>query len=131
MNLASHIKDLFKATFLKDSDDNIAIRTSTKGELIQTGLNKGGRVTVTPLNSLTWTKVINVPLVVDGSKRNQINIQNQSGQKVVINFADDIIGFVGMVLNDRSERQYTIQGDIVLYAKCESGNCNILVEELA
>jgi hypothetical protein len=70
-------------------------------------------------------------LVASGTKRNQINIQNYSGMKVFINYDDTVPGQIGMVINSGSERQYTIQGDIVLWAKCEIGSADITIEELA
>ena len=118
---------IYDAIFPDPLNSNLeTVRTTATGTFTFTGLKLGGKVTITPINSTGWTKVIDPPLT--GS--NQINIQNESGQLVKLNYINSV-GFEGVYLKDGMERQYSIAGNIIIYARCESGNCNIIVEELA
>jgi hypothetical protein len=114
------------AKFELDENGYVRIRTSATGSFTFNGLKLGGKVTITSINSTTWTKIVASPL----TSCNQINIQNESGQLVKLNYIQPV-AFEGVYLKDGMERQYSIQGNIVIYARCESGTASIVVEEIA
>lgn len=91
------------------------------------GLRVAGRVSVVNVNANTWTALPASPL----SQRNAISIQNLSGQPIKVNYSSSIAGFVGITIADQSERNYNITDAIILYAKCQSGTAQIIVEELS
>lgn len=91
------------------------------------GLRVAGRVSIVNLNANTWTALPVVAL----PQRNAISIQNLSGQPIKINYSPSISGFVGITIADSSERNYNITDTIILYAKCQSGTAQIVVEELS
>ena len=126
LDLPENLPTLETAKFELDSAGYVRLRTSATGTFIQSGLKIGGKITITAINSSTWTKVITTPL----TDRNQINIQNESGQLVKLNYITPV-AFEGIHLKDGMERQYTIQGNIDIYARCDSGTCNINIEEIA
>ena len=102
------------------------VRTSGEGTFQQTGLKLGGKITELDINNTTWTPFTLTPL----TERNQINIQNESGQLVKVRY-DNVAGFVGAYIKTGMERQYTVQGTIVMYFKSEESACKIVIEELA
>ncbi len=91
------------------------------------GLRNGGRVTEVYVNSNTWTPLPASPL----ANRNAITIQNNSGQPIKINYSSSTPGFVGITIQDFSERNYNITDAIPIYAKAQSGTALIVVEELS
>lgn len=101
--------------------------TNFSGSFSLTGLTVGGLVTVVTINNSTWTALPATAL----ANRNQINIQNESGQNIKLNYDNSVSGFVGILVKNETERQYAIRDTIVIYAKSESSSCNITVEELA
>lgn len=102
------------------------VRTSGEGTFQQSGLKLGGKITELDIDNTTWTPFTVTPL----TKRNQINIQNESGQLVKLRYDVDV-GFVGVYIKSGMERQYTVQGTIVMYFKSEESACKIVIEELA
>ena len=104
--------------------------TVASGTISPIGLQTGGLYTEVTINSATWTALPPTPL----AGRNQLNIQNESGVPIKINydtFSPLPAGFEGVVIADGSERQYAVQDSIVLYAKSSSGTVTIGIEELA
>ena len=97
------------------------------GTFTPTGLFNGGLVTVVSINQTTWTAIPASAI----ANRNAINIQNYSGQESKINYSSGIVGYVGMAIPDRGERQYAITDAIVLYAKSATSTVSINVEELS
>lgn len=91
------------------------------------GLRIGGKVTEVLIDNLTWTALPPIPLAL----RNAVAIQNRTGQEVKINYDPLIVGYVGIVIDDQSERFYDITDTIVIYAKSKTSAVTIYVEELA
>ena len=91
------------------------------------GLRNGGRITEVYVNANTWTALPASPL----ANRNAITIQNNSGQPIKINYSATAPGFVGITIQDFSERNYNITDAIQIYAKAQSGTALIIVEELS
>lgn len=79
------------------------------------------------LNTTTWTALPPTAL----ANRNAINIQNYSGDDIVINYDNTVSGVVGVEIKDQSERNYDIKETIILYAKSKTGGANIVVEEIS
>lgn len=104
--------------------------TVASGTITPQGLQTGGRYTLVTIDSGTWTALPPTPL----AGRNQVNIQNESGQSIKLNydsFATLPAGFEGVTIADGSERQYAVKETIELYAKATSGSITIGIEELA
>ena len=118
----SGLEVLRKAAEVMDAA-NYRIRTTAR----LSGLSVGGLVTEVTLNSTTWTALPITPL----SGRNAIAIQNKSGTEIKINYSSSVVGYVGMVISNGSERYYDITEDIIIYGKSLSDNPVINVEELA
>lgn len=97
------------------------------GTFAPSGLRVGGLVTEVTLNSTTWTALPATAL----TNRNAISLQNNSGVEVKLNYSNAVVGYVGMVLSNGSERFYDITDDIVIYGKSSSGTPTINVEEIA
>lgn len=121
------IVDLEQAKFLYDEDGNVIVRTSAKGSFTPSGLTNGGLITEVEINSTTWTALPASPL----SARNALAIQNRSGENIKINYADDVVGYVGIEISNSGERFYNITDEIVVYAKSSSSTVTITVEELS
>lgn len=79
------------------------------------------------LNTTTWTPLPPMPL----ANRNAINIQNYSGDDIVIQYDNTVPGFTGVLMRDQSERNYDIRDTIPLYAKSKTGGATIVVEEIS
>jgi hypothetical protein len=79
------------------------------------------------LSDTAWTALPPVPLI----NRNAINIQNYSGTQIKLNFDPSIAGYVGIIVNDQSERNYDIKDSILIYAKAELGNPVVIIEEVS
>lgn len=93
------------------------------------GLKNAGRHQEITVNNTSWTALPSTAL----TDRNAIAIQNNNPTtNVKINYANDIVGYVGMTLRKNGgERQYDIKETITLYAKSESGSVTLDVEELS
>ena len=63
--------------------------------------------------------------------RNALNIQNNSGIEIKINYVNTIATYTGIAIADGSERYYDITESIIIYAKAQSGTPKIVVEEIA
>lgn len=119
---------LEKEKFELDSTGKVQVRTSAKGTFTASGLKTAGKVTEVTVNSTTWTALPAVPL----TGRNAISLQNQDATiPVKINYSNSVIGYVGVIIGANSERHYDITDAIVLYAKSQSGNVVITVEEIS
>lgn len=110
----------------------VAVRVKMAGGYAQfspSGLRNGGRHSIVTINDTTWTPVPAVPL----TDRNALSIQNISGVEIKLNYADDIAGYVGVLIPAGAERQYDITDAIVLYLKSfpGSGSVDISIEELS
>lgn len=92
-----------------------------------TGLRNGGKITPVEVVDFEWRPLPSVPL----ANRNALTIQNISGTYIKINYADDIVGFVGVQIASGMERFYDLTDEIVMYAKSATGTVTILVEELS
>lgn len=111
-----------------NDDGEAIIRTElTAGESSQTSLKLAGRVSEVQLNPVTWTPLPAIPF----DRRKSLNIQNYSGIDIKLNFDNTVSDFKGVLLRDSSERAYNIEGSIVLYAKSQTANPVIVVEEIA
>lgn len=115
---------------LNDSGE-VVVRTTLSGEVsgefTPSGLRISGKVTEVVLSDTTWTALPPVPL----TNRNAINIQNYSGTQIKLNFDPTITEYVGVVVNDQSERNYDIKDSILIFARSELGTPKITVEELS
>lgn len=100
---------------------------SFTGTFSPSGLQNGGLVTIVTVNNLTWTAVPATPL----SNRNAISVVNRSGQEVKINYSSGIAGYVGVPVDNNSERFYDIKDSIILYVKSAVSSCDVIVEEIS
>jgi len=105
-------------------DGNIAVT----GTFTPSGLRVAGRVTEVLLSTTSWTAL---PPGGALDNRNAINIQNYSGDEVKLNFDPDEPGYVGIYLNDQSERNYDIKDSIQIYAKAKTGGTILTIEEIS
>jgi len=98
-------------------------------EVTQRGLSKAGKVTEIEINDTTWTALPGTPQ----EDRNAISIQNTDplSSEIKINYADDIVGYKGVVIASGSERFYDITDGIQLYGKAKIGTFNVTVEEIS
>lgn len=103
------------------------ITGTVTGSFQQSGLTKGGLITIVALDSVNWTPLPAVPL----ADRNSICIQNTSGSQIKLNYSPTVPGYVGVQLPSGGERMYAIKDSILLYAKAAAGTPSITVEELA
>lgn len=129
MTLPNHINDREYNKF-EEVSGQPAVRvtgTNFSGSFSLTGLTVGGRISIVSIDNTTWTALPATAL----PNRNQLNIQNESGQNIKINYDNMTVGFVGVLIKNENERQYAIRDSIVMYAKSETSACNITVEELA
>jgi len=92
------------------------------------GLTGSGRVTEVTLNDSTWTALPASPL----SSRHALNVQNDSGSEIKVNFSNAVATYTGMVVKFGEERFYNIDNTIILYGKSETGTTpTINVEEIS
>lgn len=105
----------------------LSIAQEITGGLYTKGLSREGKVTEVTLNSTTWTALPGVALF----DRNAMSIQNYSGIEIKLNYNPIVSGYVGVIMKDSSERYYDIKDNIVIYAKSQSGNPVIVIEELS
>lgn len=130
MSLPSQLTDREFQKFVDVSPGETAVRVSGEnfsGSFTVSGLKISGKVTEVVINSTTWTALPATPLAA----RNALAIQNFSGQLIKLNYSNSVVGLVGTIVPDERERFYDISDSIVIYAKCTSGTCTIVVEELA
>lgn len=92
------------------------------------GLRNGGVVTEIMLRDDIWTALPMTPLAM----RNAIAVQNLSSVDIKLNYADDVVGYVGMVVAaNGGERFYDITDGIPIYAKASLGTPTVTIEELS
>lgn len=129
MALRNTISDREYDKFELNDDGKTAVRITgaLTGELKPSGLNVGGRVSEVTVTSAGWTPLPAVPL----AQRNAIAIQNLSQVEIKVNFDNSVLGYVGMVISDGSERTYDISDQIIIYARAQSGSATLNIEEIA
>lgn len=112
-----------------DTDGNPKTKVAVDGSFSATfsGLSVGGQVTEVTIDNTSWTALPATALL----NRNAIAIQNRTGQEIKINYDNSEPGYVGIVIDDKSERFYDITDDILIYAKSKTSSCVVFVEELA
>lgn len=108
-------------------DVNITNVVNFTGTVSTSGLSIAGRISIVPINSVTWTALPAAPL----ANRNAILVQNQTGVQAKLNYDPSVVGFVGIWINANGEAYREIRDNIVLYAKCASGTIDLVVEELS
>lgn len=101
---------------------------SVTGEFTPSGLRIAGRITEVLLNTTSWTALPPTGALIN---RNAINIQNYSGDEVKLNFNPSEPGYIGIYLNDQSERNYDIKDSIQIYAKAKTGGTILTIEEIS
>lgn len=129
MTLPTHISDREYEKF-DDTVDGPAVRvtgTNFTGTFTPSGLTTGGKITEILIDNLTWTALPASPLAF----RNALAIQNFTGQIIKLNYDNTTVGFVGVQINDGSERFYDITDQIVIYAKSQTSAVTVFVEEIA
>ena len=131
MALPKALQDREYEKFDLNDAGEVVVRTTLSGEVsgefTPSGLRISGRVTEVVLSDTAWTALPPVPL----ANRNAINIQNYSGSQIKLNFDPTITEYVGVVVNDQSERNYDIKDSILIFARSELGAPKITVEELS
>jgi len=134
MALDQNINTLEKEKFLETSNSETAVRVaiaagegSVTGEFTPSGLKIAGRILVVQINETTWTALPSTAL----ENRNAISIINRSGVQIKINYSASIVGYIGVPIDNGSERFYDISDSIVVYGKSQSGTVDLIIEELA
>lgn len=130
MTLPTNIVDREYQKFEDISPGQTAVRVSGSnfsGSFTTSGLKTAGKMTEVTLNSSTWTALPPTALTA----RNAIGIQNYSGIEIKINYSSSVVGYVGIVIPDKSDRFYDITDAIIVYGKSVSGTPTINVEELS
>lgn len=131
MVLPKALQDREYEKFDLNDAGEVVVRTTLSGEVSgefsPSGLRIAGKVTEVVLSDTAWTALPPVPL----ANRNAINIQNYSGTQIKLNFDPTITEYVGVVVNDQSERNYDIKDSILIFARSELGAPKITVEELS
>lgn len=132
MSLPKSIQDREYEKFDLNANGDVVVRTTLSGEVSgefsPTGLKNGGRITEVILSDSAWTALPPGGALVN---RNAINLQNyDTGTQIKINFRNDV-GYVGVILNENSERNYDITEHIQLYARAEIGAPVLIVEEIS
>ncbi len=127
MSLPKSLVDREYDKFEDKGDGLVRVRTSVEGTIQTSGLTIGGRIQEVTINSSTWTALPFTAL----TNRNALAIQNFSGQLIKLNYDNTIAGFVGALVPDQNERFYDITDHILIYAKCQTATCVVIVEELA
>lgn len=79
-----------------------------------------------PIDNTSWTKVITTAL----PRRAVLSIQNNTGQLVKLRH-DSIAGFDGIFLQDGQERNYDADENFTIYAKSQTSNCVLDIEQIA
>lgn len=104
-----------------------SIAGEVTGTFTPSGLNTAGKVSIVSIDNTTWTPLPAAPL----ANRNAMSIINRSGQNIVINYDNTTVGYVGVPIDNQSERFYDITENIIIYAKSQTSACSVIVEELA
>lgn len=112
-----------------DGDGNPKTKVAVSGNFSAqfSGLSVAGKVTEVTIDNTTWTALPATALL----NRNAIAVQNRTGQEIKINYDPLTVGYVGIVIDDKSERFYDITDEIIIYAKSKTSSCVVFVEELA
>lgn len=134
MSLPKSIQDREYDKFDLNDAGEVVVRTTLSGEVSgefsPTGLKNGGRITEVVLSENAWTALPPGGALVN---RNAINIQNyDTGAQIKINYVNNV-GYVGIIINENSERNYDITEHIQLYARAapQSGSPVIIIEEIS
>lgn len=132
MSLPKSIQDREYEKFDLNDAGEVVVRTTLSGEVSgefsPTGLKNGGRITEVILSDSAWTALPPGGALVN---RNAINLQNyDTGTQIKINFRNDV-GYIGVIINENSERNYDITEHIQLYARAEIGTPVLIVEEIS
>jgi hypothetical protein len=118
---------LYFPAAIPDPNNPLDGDTVISGSLQTAGLTIGGRATTVSINSTTWTAL--PPSALEN--RNAVCIQNYSGKLVKLNYSNLVSGFNGIILPDSAERYYDISDTIFIYAKCDSGTAELIIEEIS
>lgn len=119
-----------------DENGNVTPLIMNGGKLVvdaqftPSGLKEGGQVVHPIINEASWTLLTPVPL----TNRRAINIQNPSGVFTIkLNYGNAIAGYKGVIVFPNGERQYSLENNILMYAKVEAGggSLELNVEEIA
>lgn len=127
MALPTHLNDREYQKFVDHAAGQTAVRVAGNFSAQFSGLNVAGKVSEVTINPTTWTVLPATAL----TNRNAIAIQNRTGQEIKINYDPLTVGYVGIVIDDKSERFYDITDNILIYAKSKTSSCVVFVEELA
>ena len=132
MSLPKSIQDREYEKFDLNANGDVVVRTTLSGEVSgefsPTGLKNGGRITEVILSDSAWTALPPGGALVN---RNAINLQNyDTGTQIKINFRNDV-GYVGVIINENSERNYDITEHIQLFARCAVGSAVLICEEIS
>ena len=129
--LPKSIQDREYEKFDLNDAGEVVVRTTLSGEVsgefTPSGLRIAGRVTEVVLSDTVWTALPPVPL----TNRNALNIQNYSGTQIKINYDPAITGYVGVIIDDQSQRNMDVKESILVFAKAEIGTPVVIVEELS
>lgn len=118
----------FTPPAIPDDDNPLDGNIAVTGTFTPSGLRVAGRVTEVLLSTTEWTAL---PPSGALDNRNAINIQNYSGDEVKLNFDPAEPGYVGIYLNDQSERNYDIKDSIEIFAKAKTGGTILTIEEIS
>jgi len=113
---------------IPDNDNPLDGNIAVTGTFTPSGLRVAGRVTEVLLSTTSWTAL---PPGGALDNRNAINIQNYSGDEIKLNFDPAEPGYVGIYLNDQSERNYDIKDSIEIFAKAKTGGTILTIEEIS
>lgn len=129
VTLRTHLNDREYDKFEEVSGETAVRVTGTNfsGNFTPQGLNIGGKISTVSINNSSWTALPLTPL----ANRNALGIQNFSGQEIKLNFDNSTVGYIGIIMQDSSERFYDIKDTIVIYAKSSTSSCSIVIEELS
>ena len=117
-----------KATIIGTIDNNDLVkfgRSLDERLLVDSdfSLKNTGRVSELVVNDSTWVEIPRL------SGRRALSIQNPSDVSVKINYVDDV-GYIGMEIQGGEERSYDKRETIVMYARSQSGNVTLNIEEI-
>ena len=107
--------------------DMAALTVTGTVRALPAGLTTAGLVTSVSINNSSWTALPATPL----TGGNALSIQNYSGDEIKINYSDSVSGYVGVAIQNASERSYDLSGSVIIYAKSKTGPVTVIVEELA
>jgi hypothetical protein len=133
MAIDKNINTLEKDKFFETTDLKTAVRvgfsedTTFSGEFTPGGLKIAGRVTIVSIDDTNWTALPATAL----ANRNAISVINRSGVQIKLNYSASVSGYIGVPVDNGSERFYDISDQIVVYGKSSSGSAELIIEELA